>query len=119
MPTASHLPSDRSARLADLLGVDHPIVQGPFGGGLSRAGLTAAVADKGGLGSFGAEALTPGEIEQTARDIRARTDKPFNLNLWVSRADAGGSRPEPRDLEQLLDAVERPRLAAGALAIKC
>ena len=75
--------------LTSFLDIDHPVIQGPFGGGLSRAGLTAAVADKGGLGSFGAEALTPGEIEQTARDIRALTDKPFNLNLWVSRADAG------------------------------
>ncbi len=86
--------------LTSFLDIDHPVIQGPFGGGLSRAGLTAAVADKGGLGSFGAEALTPGEIEQTARDIRALTDKPFNLNLWVSRADAGGARPTPRDLER-------------------
>tara|TARA_R110002072_G_scaffold166949_2_gene320316 strand:+ start:210 stop:1280 length:1071 start_codon:yes stop_codon:yes gene_type:complete len=86
--------------LTALLGIDHPVIQGPFGGGLSRAGLTAAVSNKGGLGSFGAEPLSPREIEQTARDIRALTDRPFNLNLWVSRADAGGARPAPRDLER-------------------
>ena len=31
----------------------------------------------------------------------------------------GGGRPEPRDLEQLLDTVERPRLAAGESVINC
>ena len=39
-------------RLEDLLGIDTPVVLGPFGG-LSSVALTAAVSDGGGLGSFG------------------------------------------------------------------
>ena len=37
------------------LGLRYPIVQGPFGGGMSSAVLAATVSNAGGLGSFGAE----------------------------------------------------------------
>lgn len=74
------------------LGVEHPIIQGPFGGGLSTALLAAAVANLGGLGSFGAHMLSPERIGGIADEIRALTDKPFALNLWVSDHDEGGDR---------------------------
>ena len=35
-------------RLTELLGLEHPIVQGPFGGGLSSVALAAAVSGDGG-----------------------------------------------------------------------
>lgn len=38
------------------LGVELPVVQGPFGGGLSTTRLAATVSELGGLGSFGARA---------------------------------------------------------------
>ena len=44
-----------STRLTRLLGAEVPIIQGPFGGGLSSVALTAAVSGAGGLGSFGAQ----------------------------------------------------------------
>jgi nitronate monooxygenase len=65
------------------LGISYPIIQGPLGGGLSTSQLVASVSNAGGLGSFGAHNLTPGQITQAASDIRAKTDKPFALNLWV------------------------------------
>jgi nitronate monooxygenase len=74
------------------LGIAHPIVQGPFGGGLSTARLAAAVSNLGGLGSFGAHHLAPDDILKTAAEIRALTARPFALNLWVSDHDAGGER---------------------------
>ena len=70
-----------------MLGLDHPIVLGPFGGGLSSVELTAAVSNAGGLGSFGAQLLSPAELTETIDAIRARTDRPFNVNLWVSTHD--------------------------------
>ncbi|MBL8672103.1 MAG: nitronate monooxygenase, partial [Alphaproteobacteria bacterium] len=73
-----------------LMGIRHPIVQGPFGGGLSTVRLAAAVADLGGLGSFGAHTLAPDEIGGVVRAIRAATNGPFALNLWVSDHDPGG-----------------------------
>ncbi len=70
------------------LGIDYPIIQGPFGGGGSTPALAAAVSNAGGLGSFGALASAPDEIGTIARDIRALTSKPFAINLWVSTYDA-------------------------------
>lgn len=73
-----------------LLGLEHPIVQGPFGGGVSTVRLVAEVSNRGGLGSFGAFALEPEAIVRLAADIRAATSRPFALNLWVSDHDEGG-----------------------------
>jgi len=80
----------RSSDFTSRLQLRHPIVQGPFGGGLSTAHLTACVSNLGGLGSFGAHQLSPAEIISVAGDIRARSSAPFALNLWVSTFDAGG-----------------------------
>ena len=65
-----------------------PIVQGPFGGGLSSPRLAATVSEAGGLGSFGAQGMTPDRIRAVVAEIRALTDEPFAVNLWVSTADA-------------------------------
>ena len=78
------------------IGIEHPVVQGPFGGGLSTVALTATVSNAGGLGSFGAHILEPDGIETLARDLRAATDQPFALNLWVSDHDPGGY-PFPKE----------------------
>jgi nitronate monooxygenase len=70
-------------RLTSLLKIAHPIVQGPFGGGISRVGLVSAVSNSGGLGSFGAHILSPDEIRKVVEEIRAQTLAPFSINLWV------------------------------------
>lgn len=72
------------------LGIELPLIQGPFGGGLSTIELTAVVSNLGGLGSFGAHHLDGDGIEGIATAIRAKTDKAFALNLWVGDHDAGG-----------------------------
>lgn len=69
------------------IGVRYPIVQGPFGGGLSSPELTAKVSNLGGLGSFGAQGKTAEQILEAAEEIRRLTSAPFALNLWVSTAD--------------------------------
>ncbi|GAA1031930.1 nitronate monooxygenase family protein [Virgisporangium ochraceum] len=70
-------------RLVSLLGIEHPVVQGPFGGGASSVALATAVSNAGGLGSFGAHALRPDEITDLVTALRAATDRPFAVNLWV------------------------------------
>jgi nitronate monooxygenase len=75
-------------KFTKLLGIDYPIVQGPFGGGLSSVNLTSTVSNAGGLGSFGAQPLSANEIIDTCKEIRKHTDKPFNINLWVNDRDA-------------------------------
>jgi nitronate monooxygenase len=73
---------------AQRLDLQLPIIQGPFGGGLSSVDLAAAVCEGGGLGSFGAHHLSAAQIEQTADAIRARTKRAFALNLWMPFQDS-------------------------------
>jgi nitronate monooxygenase len=94
-------------RLTQRLGLDVPIVQGPFGGGLSSVRLLKAVSDAGGLGSFGAHHLTPDQIHALVREARAATARPFAINLWVSDHDAGGL-DVPRDSYERALASLRP-----------
>lgn len=75
-------------KFTKLLGIDYPIVQGPFGGGLSSVTLTSEVSNAGGLGSFGGQPFSAHEIMETCRAIRKATNKPFNINLWVNDRDA-------------------------------
>lgn len=70
-----------------LLGINYPIVQGSFGGGLSSVELTSMVSNAGGLGSFGAQPFTANEIIAVCKEIRKQTNKPFNINLWVNDRD--------------------------------
>jgi len=69
--------------LLKLLGIEHPIIQGPMGGGPSTPELVAAVSNAGGLGSLGAAYLTPDQITDAIRRIRALTSRPFNVNLFA------------------------------------
>src|SRR6185369_1816730 len=77
-------------RLTAKLGLEYPIIQGPFGG-FSSQRLTAAVSNFGGLGSFGAYSLSPEQVKDVITEIRSLTAKPFAMNLWVSREDPGAS----------------------------
>lgn len=74
------------------LGLRYPIIQGPFGGGLSTVRLAAIVSNAGGLGSFGAHHLSPAQIRALAAELHSATPNPFALNLWVSSHDAGGEQ---------------------------
>lgn len=78
------------------LGLAAPIVQGPFGSGLSAVNLVVAVSESGGLGSFGVHHLDGVGIRKVAGEIRARTQRPFALNLWIPLGDS--------DAPQLSDA---------------
>lgn len=73
----------RRTRISERLQLTLPIVQGPFGGGLSSVALTAAVSEAGGLGSFGMHHLQGEEMLRTADAIRSRTRRPFAVNLWI------------------------------------
>ena len=72
---------------AKILNIKYPILQGPFGGNLSSVKLVSSVSNLGGLGGFGAYTQSPEEIISVDRQIKAATDKPYNINLWVSDSD--------------------------------
>jgi nitronate monooxygenase len=77
-----------NTKATKMLGIDYPIMQGPFGGGLSSAELVAAVSNQGGLGGYGAYTLSPLEIIEINNKIKAATNRAYNINLWVSDTDA-------------------------------
>jgi len=70
------------------LRLDAPIIQGPFGSGLSAVDLVVAVSEGGGLGSFGVHHLGASGIRDVAAQIRARTQRTFALNLWIPLGDS-------------------------------
>src|SRR5450432_815152 len=74
-------------KASEILGIRYPILQGPFGGKLSSVELVSTVSDAGGLGGYGAYTLSPQEIVEIDQQIKAATNKPYNINLWVSDTD--------------------------------
>jgi nitronate monooxygenase len=74
-------------KASEILGIQYPILQGPFGGNLSSVELVATVSNVGGLGGYGAYTLSPQEIIDVDQQIKSATSKPYNINLWVSDSD--------------------------------
>jgi len=70
-------------RITAALDIEHPILQAPMAGGPTTAALVAAVSNAGGLGSLGAAYLSPEKLREQVGEIRALTDRPFNVNLFV------------------------------------
>src|SRR2546427_473356 len=100
-------------RLTTKLGIEYPIIQGPLGG-LSSQRLTAAVSNFGGLGSFGAHALTPEAIKDVIAKIRSLTSNPFAMNLWVSMEDEGARKSDENAFNRSLAPLAVHISALGA-----
>src|SRR4051812_10638830 len=77
-----------NTKATEILGIQYPILQGPFGGNLSSVELVSTVSNAGGLGGYGAYTLGPQDIIEVDQQIRAATGNPYNINLWVSDTDA-------------------------------
>ena len=69
--------------LTRLLGIEQPIIQAPMAGGPTTPALAAAVANAGGLGTLGAAYLAPDALRREIAAVRALTDRPFGVNLFV------------------------------------
>src|SRR5881397_2532207 len=82
------------------LDLRHPTIQAPLAGGGDTPDLVAAVCQVGGLGFIGAAYLTPGQILEAARAVRARTARPFGINLFAPS-------PAPLELPDASPALER------------
>jgi nitronate monooxygenase len=76
--------------LTKLLGIEHPIIQAPMVG-VSTPQLAAAVSNAGGLGSIGVGASTAAQARATIAEVRALTDRPFNVNVFTHRP----AQPDP------------------------
>ena len=82
-----------STPLAAKLGLASPIIQAPMAGGPSSRELVAACSAAGALGSFGFAYTQPDEMKKQCAWVRAKTDRPFGINLFTSaqpgQIDAG------------------------------
>jgi nitronate monooxygenase len=63
-----------------------PIVQAPLAGGSSTPALTAAVVEAGGFGFVAAGYRKPDALREDVAAVRAATDRPFGVNLFVPGA---------------------------------
>ena len=68
----------------DLLGIRLPIIQAPMASASSPE-LVAAVSRAGALGSLGCAYTQPEAMQRDAEAVRAHTNLPFNMNLFVSK----------------------------------
>lgn len=89
--------------LSGLLGLAVPVIQAPMAGGPSSPELVGACSAAGALGSFGFAYTQPEEMKKQAAAVRAKTDKPFGINLFGA--------PLPKDIP---DDAQRVALAAVA-----
>ena len=84
------------------LRLTHPIMQAPMGGGPSTPELIAAVCETGGMGWLAGAYLTPEQIRDQVRAIRALTDRPFGINLFVGGWARSANRAQVASMMKLL-----------------
>ncbi len=65
------------------LKIKYPIIQAPMAGGITTSELVAAVSNSGGLGMIGAGYLTPAQLREQIREVKALTLNPFGVNVFV------------------------------------
>lgn len=71
-----------STPFAERFGLRVPLVQAPMVGATTAA-MVAAASNAGALGSLGAAAYEPDRLATEVAAIRAATDRPFAINLFV------------------------------------
>jgi enoyl-[acyl-carrier protein] reductase II len=79
-----------STRVTELLGIRYPIIQAGMSWASSNAELALAVSQAGALGMIAAGPMSPDALRAAIRTVKARTDKPFAVNvpLYNQRAAA-------------------------------
>lgn len=83
--------------LTEKFGIETPIIQAPMAG-VSTPALAAAVSNAGALGSLSVGAMTVEEARSAIQEIRAATNRAFNVNVFCHKTPE--SNPE-RDVQWL------------------
>lgn len=73
-------------RLTEILDIEHPVMLAGMGG-VSYRDLVVAVSDAGGFGCLGASTMSDEELDGQMADVRARTDRPFGVDLLTAAGD--------------------------------
>jgi nitronate monooxygenase len=86
--------------------LEQPIVQAPLAGGPSTPGLAIAVCEAGGLGFLAAGYRTADAVGDEIEAVRAATERPFGVNVFVPTA-------RPADAARVRAYLERIAPEAG------
>ena len=89
--------------------LEHPIVQAPMGGGPSTPALAAAVCEAGGLGFLAAGYRPLDGVAGDIADVRARTGRPFGVNVFAPPAPVADAAAVARYAEALGEGAGEPR----------
>ena len=87
--------------LTQRLNLNYPIIQAPMAGGGDTPALVAAVSESGGMGFIGAAYLTPQQIAEASQTVRARTKRPFGINLFAPQSASSASPDPTRAIERV------------------
>ncbi len=90
-----------ATKLTERFRLQYPIIQAPLAGGGDTPELVSAVSNAGGLGFIGAAYLTPEQIIETGKAVRARTSRPFGINLFAPLPAPESSRSPESALKRL------------------
>lgn len=99
------------------LNIKYPIIQAPMIGEITTSTLVSEVSNAGGLGSYAGGYLKPSKFEADIKEILARTNKPFNVNLFVPEhyfVDPNSIQKAIQALSPIYNEFElTPRLPSG------
>jgi len=107
-----------ATELTQKLRIEHPIIQAPLAGGGDTPELVAAVCNAGGLGFIGAAYLAPAQIVETARTVRAKTERPFGINLFAPLPAPEAPKDSELALKRLAPYFKELSLPAPSLPAK-
>lgn len=82
------------------LGIELPIIQAPMAG-VSTPEMAAAVSNAGGLGSIGVGPVDAETTRQMIAAVRAKTDRPFNVNVFCNQPAVANATREAAWLARL------------------
>lgn len=71
--------------LTKLLGIEYPVIQGGMAW-VADGNLAATVSQAGGLGVIAASNMPPEQLRQEINTLRAKTNKPFGVNIMLRAA---------------------------------
>ncbi|MCI9612231.1 MAG: enoyl-[acyl-carrier-protein] reductase FabK [Eubacterium sp.] len=74
-------------RITELLGIQHPIIQGGMAW-VAEYHLAAAVSNAGGLGIIGAASAPPEVVREQIQEAKKLTDQPFGVNVMLMNPNA-------------------------------
>jgi nitronate monooxygenase len=82
------------------LEIELPIIQAPMAG-VSTAEMAAAVSNAGGLGSLGVGSVDAAATRQMIAAVRARTERPFQVNVFCNKPAVADAAREASWLARL------------------